>query len=115
MALSRALVLRHATGKKESYEFGLLDVAQDHALRILELGGFFAGDDVIFKGGTSLRKCRLGNAGRFSTDIDLAVPDESVVMAVVAALDQQTIGGFTFAVRDADAKDARGIRRGFPG
>lgn len=107
MALTRALVLRHATGKKESYEFGLLDVAQDHALRILELGGFFAGDDVIFKGGTSLRKCRLGNAGRFSTDIDLAVPDESVVMAVVAALDQQTIGGFTFTVRDADAKDGR--------
>lgn len=107
MPITRPLVLRHATGKKESYEFGLLDVAQDHALRILELGGFFAGDDVVFKGGTSLRKCRLGSAGRFSTDIDLAVPNDDTVVAICGALDQQTISGFHFTVRDADAKDGR--------
>ena len=107
MAITRALVLRHATAKRESYEFGLLDVAQDHALRILELGGFFSSGDVVFEGGTSLRKCRLGSAGRFSTDIDLAVPSDDVVVAICGALDQQTISGFHFSVRDAGAKDGR--------
>ena len=63
MAITNALVLRHAVVRKDSYDVGLLDIAQDHALRILELGGFFAGDDVVFKGGTSLRKCRLGSRG----------------------------------------------------
>lgn len=107
MAITTALVLRHALGRKDSYDVGLLDVAQDHALRILELGGFFAGDDVVFKGGTSLRKCRLGSAGRFSTDIDLAVPEDDVILAICGALDQQTISGFRFSLRDAGAKDGR--------
>lgn len=107
MALTTALVLQHALNRKDSYDVGLLDVAQDHALHILELGGFFAGNDVVFKGGTSLRKCRLGKKGRFSTDIDLAVPDDGVVVEIVTALDQQTIGGFRFSVRDADANDGR--------
>jgi predicted nucleotidyltransferase component of viral defense system len=37
-------------------------VAQDHLLWLLAELGLFEGDDLVFKGGTSLRKCRLGGA-----------------------------------------------------
>lgn len=107
MALTQSQIQLHALGKKDSYDVGLLDVAQDHALYLLELGGFFESGDVVFKGGTSLRKCRLGAKGRFSTDIDLAVPNDDTVLAICAALDGQSISGFRFAVRDAGKKDGR--------
>jgi uncharacterized protein len=72
MALTRALVQRHAGHRKEAYDAALLDVAQDHLLRLIQLDELFDRPGVVFKGGTSLRKCRLGNVGRFSTDLDLA-------------------------------------------
>lgn len=61
---------------------------------------------VVFKGGTSLRKCRLGNSGRFSTDLDLAVPSDDDVVDICAAISDARIGGFTFDLRDTSS-DAR--------
>ena len=58
--------------------------------------GLFDRGDLIFKGGTSLRKCRLGNAGRFSTDLDFAAPNDDVVLNVCDAIDGVKLGGFTF-------------------
>jgi predicted nucleotidyltransferase component of viral defense system len=58
----------------------------------------FDGGALIFKGGTSLRKCRLANAGRFSTDLDFAAPDEDVVLDVCAAIDGPAVSGFTFTL-----------------
>ena len=55
----------------------LLDVAQDYALKYLHDAGIFD-LGVVLKGGTSLRKLRAGNAGRFSTDLDFAAPDADV-------------------------------------
>ncbi len=107
MALTRALVLRHASNRQDSYDVALLDVAQDHALFLMQTAGVFDAGRVIFKGGTSLRKCRLGSSGRFSTDIDLAAPNDDDVFAVCTALDGQSVGGFKFTVRDGEAKDGR--------
>ena len=107
MALTRPLVLRHAGNRQDSYDVALLDVAQDHALFLMQTAGVFNDGRVIFKGGTSLRKCRLGSAGRFSTDIDLAAPNDDDVFAVCGALDGQSVGGFRFSIRDGGAKDGR--------
>lgn len=94
--LTRALVGRHGAGRKDTYGAALLDIAQDHALWLIDQEGLFAGEDLIFKGGTSLRKCRLGNAGRLSTDLDFTAPDENVVLAVCEVIDGARLAGFTF-------------------
>jgi predicted nucleotidyltransferase component of viral defense system len=96
--LTRALVRRHGAGRADTFGAALLDVAQDHLLWLLDQEGLFVDDQLIFKGGTSLRKCRLGNAGRFSTDLDFTAPDEDVVLAVCAAIDGSRVGGFTFGL-----------------
>lgn len=96
VTLTRALVARHAAGRAETYDAALLDVAQDHLLWLLAELGLFDGTALIFKGGTSLRKCRLGGAGRFSTDLDFAAPADDTVLAVCQAIHQASAGGFTF-------------------
>lgn len=96
MALTKALVQRHAG--RARYEAALLDVAQDHALYLLQDANVFARPGLVFKGGTSLRKCRLGTAGRFSTDIDLAAADEADVDVVRSTLDGASVGKFEFSV-----------------
>jgi len=104
--LTRALVGRHGAGRKDTYGAALLDIAQDHVLWLIEQEGFFEGDDLILKGGTSLRKCRLGNAGRFSTDLDFTAPDEDVVLAVCDVIDGAKLAGFTFRL-DTTRGDGR--------
>lgn len=104
--LTRALVERHALGRADAYDAALLDVAQDHLLYFLAETGCFDGDQLVFKGGTSLRKCRLGNDGRFSTDIDFAAPDEDVVIETCRFIDDARVGGFTFGL-ETDRGDGR--------
>ena len=79
--LSRALVSRHASGRYGAYGAALLDVAQDHLLWLLAEERLFDDGRLIFKGGTSLRKFRLGNSGRFSTDLDFTAPNDDDVLA----------------------------------
>lgn len=98
IALTRALVGLHGAGRADTYDAALLDVAQDHLLWSLSELGLFDGDALVFKGGTSLRKCRLGGAGRFSTDIDFAAPSDDTVLAVCEAMDGAVISGFRFAL-----------------
>lgn len=84
-------------------EVALLDVAQDFLLTHLHQEGFF--DLAVFKGGTALRKLFAGPAGRFSTDIDLALAspdgDRDAVAALAAELtDGRQLGPFQFATED---------------
>ncbi len=96
--LTRALVKLHGAGRADAYRAALLDVAQDHLLAMLSDEGFFDDGRLIFKGGTSLRKCRLGNTGRFSTDLDFCAPDEEVVLDVCAAIDGALLSRFEFSL-----------------
>ena len=96
--LTRALVARHGAGRADTYDAALLDVAQDHLLWLLAELGLFNDTGLVFKGGTSLRKCRLGGAGRFSTDLDFACPSEDVVLRACEAIDGATVGGFRFGL-----------------
>lgn len=98
-SLTRALVTRHGAGRSDTYGAALLDVAQDHLLWLLDQEGLFTDATLTFKGGTSLRKCRLGNAGRFSTDLDFAAPDDDTVLAVCEAIDGARVSGFTFTLQ----------------
>ncbi|MDA8366729.1 MAG: nucleotidyl transferase AbiEii/AbiGii toxin family protein [Actinomycetota bacterium] len=97
--LTRALITRHAAGRRDAYDAALLDVAQDHLLYLLAQLEVFSADELVFKGGTSLRKCRLGNDGRFSTDLDFAAPSDDVVLQVCAVVDGAAVGGFHYALR----------------
>lgn len=97
--LTKTRVGLHGAGRVDTYDAALLDVAQDHVLWLLDQLGLFDGETLVFKGGTSLRKCRLGGAGRFSTDLDFAAPDDDVVLAVCEAIDGAAVSGFRFSLR----------------
>jgi len=97
-SLTRALVSRHGAGRADTYDAALLDVAQDHLLWLLAELGLFADGSLTFKGGTSLRKCRLGGAGRFSTDLDFAAPDDGTVLEVCGAIDDALVSGFKYSL-----------------
>lgn len=115
VTLTRALVARHAAGRADAYDAALLDVAQDHLLWLLAELGLLDGSALVFKGGTSLRKCRLGGAGRFSTDLDFAAPADDMVLAVCETIHKASVGGFAFelaATRGDGRHWALGVRHG---
>jgi len=60
--------------------------------------GHFEDDVLVLKGGTSLRKCRLGGAGRFSTDLDFFAPSDDTVLAVCEAIHDASVSGFRYAL-----------------
>lgn len=92
-------LVRHYQGVKGGRDAALLDIAQDHALFLLHEAGLF-GVGLVFKGGTALRKFRAGNAGRFSTDLDFAAPDEELALAVLGTFDGVEKDGFSFSVEN---------------
>jgi predicted nucleotidyltransferase component of viral defense system len=76
----------HAGRARGARDVALLDVCQDYALDCLRKEGAFE-FGIVLKGGTSLRKFRAGNAGRFSTDLDFATPDVDTANFVIDILD----------------------------
>lgn len=97
-SLTRSLIGLHGAGSVDTYGAALLDVAQDHLLWLLDQLGLFDDGRLVFKGGTSLRKCRLGKAGRFSTDLDFVAPNDDTVLKVCEAIDGASVSGFTFSL-----------------
>jgi predicted nucleotidyltransferase component of viral defense system len=91
----------HGAGRGDAYDAALLEVAQDHVLWLLAELGHFANGQLILRGGTSLRKCRLGGLGRFSTDLDFAAPDANMVLSVCEAIDGASVSGFSFSLTSA--------------
>lgn len=84
--ITEGFLARHATSQRGMKGPALLDVAQDYALAYLHAQGLFE-LGVVLKGGTSLRKYRAGNAGRFSTDLDFAAPDTDTGEFLLDTLD----------------------------
>ena len=99
MRITEGYLSQHFQGRSGGRDPALLDIAQDHALALLHEQGVFD-LDVVLKGGTALRKCRAGNAGRFSTDLDFAVEDEATAALVLDTLDGAEIDGFGFALQN---------------
>jgi len=75
----------------------VIDIDQDHALHLLHEAGLFD-LGLVFKGGTALRKFRLGTAGRFSTDLDFAVGERGLAELLFERLHGAAIDGFTFTM-----------------
>jgi predicted nucleotidyltransferase component of viral defense system len=84
--ITAGYLARHAGPARGARDVALLDVCQDYALDYLNMLSVFE-FGVVLKGGTSLRKFRAGNAGRFSTDLDFATPDADTAEFVINCLD----------------------------
>ncbi|MDA8285820.1 MAG: nucleotidyl transferase AbiEii/AbiGii toxin family protein [Actinomycetota bacterium] len=57
---------------------------------------------VVLKGGTSLRKLRAGNAGRFSTDLDFAAPDADTGELLLDTIDGAELFDVRFTLADRE-------------
>lgn len=97
--ITEGFLARHHMGRSGMAAPALLDVAQDYALHYLHQQGIFD-FGVVLKGGTSLRKLRAGNAGRFSTDLDFAAPDIDTAELILDILDGATVHDVAFRVSD---------------
>lgn len=106
MRITEGHLARHCQGRKSGRGPALLDIAQDHALAHLHDRGLFA-RGLVFKGGTSLRKFRAGNNGRFSTDRDFYAPGDEVTIDVMSALSSANVDGFSFRIDSLDGDGRR--------
>jgi Nucleotidyl transferase AbiEii toxin, Type IV TA system len=74
------LVRRYAFNQQIDLEVADQEIVLHYALKLLNQQGLVghlpsgAPPPLLFKGGTALRKCWFGSAGRFSQDIDLDAP-----------------------------------------
>jgi uncharacterized protein len=104
--ITQGYLSRHFQGRAGMADPALLDVAQDYALTYLHDQGMFD-LGVVLKGGTSLRKFRAGNAGRFSTDLDFAVPDLETAGILLDTLDGAELHDVRFGIEERDALRGR--------
>jgi predicted nucleotidyltransferase component of viral defense system len=100
--ITQGYLSRHFQGKSGMADAALLDVAQDYALKFLHDQGLFDLGTVL-KGGTSLRKLRAGNAGRFSTDLDFATPDVETGELLLDTIDGAELFDVRFTLADREA------------
>lgn len=105
-----AHVLRHTPAGARSLgrEAALVDIAQDLLLRELSDVGLM--NDLVFKGGTALRKLYAGNAGRFSLDLDFSVRDVGTQSDDVLDMLQEHVAGLMIGPFSYDIATRRGKR-----
>ncbi len=77
----------------------VLDVAFDHLLHGLHQRHLYDACDVTFKGGTALRKFRIGHKGRFSFDLDFDVA-EGATPLIAEEIDRLSFPDFNFTMRE---------------
>jgi len=104
--ITQGYLSRHFSGRRGMADAALLDVVQDYALKVLHDEGLFELGAVL-KGGTSLRKLRAGNAGRFSTDLDLATPDVDTGELLLDTIDGAELFDVRFTLTDRETLRAK--------
>lgn len=100
--ISRDRILRAfpaAARSKDILEAAVLDAAFDVLLREMHAKGLFEEFNVVFKGGTALRKLRFGHKGRFSFDLDFDV-EPGTEDIIAEELDGFAATGFSFKVAE---------------
>jgi hypothetical protein len=104
--ITQGYLARHFQGRRGMADPALLDVAQDYALKFLHDQGIFD-LGVVLKGGTSLRKLRAGNAGRFSTDLDFTTPDADTAELLLDTLDGAELFDVRFSLKERETLRAK--------
>lgn len=104
--ITQGYLSRHFQGRSGMADAALLDVAQDYALKFLHDQGLF-NLGAVLKGGTSLRKLRAGNAGRFSTDLDFATPDVETGMFLLDTIESAELFDVRFVLADREELRAK--------
>jgi predicted nucleotidyltransferase component of viral defense system len=108
--ITRAHVARHMPrgARTQGREAALVDIAQDLLLRELHEAGLMS--ELVFKGGTALRKLYAGNAGRFSLDLDFAVRDVGTSSTDVLDLLEEHVQGLRLGPFEYGIAHRRGKR-----
>lgn len=108
--ITPAHVLRHTPpgARAQGREAALVDIGQDLLLRHLHQIGLI--DELVFKGGTALRKLYAGNAGRFSLDLDFSVRDIGTTSDSILELLEEQVQGLTLGPFDYGIARRRGKR-----
>jgi len=88
-------------------EAAIIDIAQDVLLRHLYFEGVL--EELVFKGGTALRKLYAGTAGRFSLDLDFSTntigdDTDNTLSNLIFAVNQLSLGPFTYGVAERRGK-----------
>ncbi len=104
--ITEGYLARHYQGRRGGRDPALLDVAQDYALKIISDSGLFS-MGLTFKGGTALRKYRVGTTGRFSTDLDFAASEEGLGELLMETLDGAELFDVRFSI-EIDTPGRRG-------
>ncbi len=72
-----------------------VELAQEHLLHWMSTEGLINGEEVVFKGGSALRKFLFGSRARFSVDLDFTINDrhygEHVLTALKHGLEHQGV------------------------
>lgn len=95
--ITEGYLARHYQGRRGGRDPALLDVIQDYALKIISDSGLFT-MGLTFKGGTALRKYRVGSAGRFSTDLDFSADEEGLGDLLLETLDGNELYDVRFSI-----------------
>lgn len=108
--ITPAHVLRHTPpgARTQGREAALVDIGQDLLLRHLHHVGLI--DELVFKGGTALRKLYAGNAGRFSLDLDFSIRDIGTTAESILELLEEEVAGLTLGPFDYGIVRRRGKR-----
>ena len=77
----------------------MLDVAFDHLLYGLHESGVYEGLNLTLKGGTALRKYRIGHRSRFSFDLDFDT-EEGAEELVAEEIDGMAFPHFEFTAHE---------------
>lgn len=97
--IKEGYLARHYGGRQGGRDPALLDVAQDYALRLILDSGLYS-MGLTLKGGTALRKYRLGNRGRFSTDLDFAANEEGMGELLFGTLNGNELHDVRFSLSE---------------
>jgi predicted nucleotidyltransferase component of viral defense system len=104
--ITEGYLARQNQGRRGGRDPALLDVAQDYALKVIADSGMFS-MGLTFKGGTALRKYRVGISGRFSTDLDFSADEEGLGELLMETLDGAELFDVGFAI-EIDTPGRRG-------
>ena len=102
--LQQKLVDLFARGSGVALPVAERDVILTYVLRILADAGLI--EQLVFKGGTCVRKVFLGRTGRFSEDLDFTAPQISdpndLILTIAELFDEKTYYDIAFTVSTED-------------